>query len=543
MKEMSEKNPLRNISRAHKTCWHHSNASPAARPSSQTQQTPHRRRPPRNLPSPLARPPSFLAVSPAVAACARSAMSLSPRSRPAVLQQPYTPQFQSQHSPTSRSDPTSSSPARLSLPTTQPDEVTQQASLLSLRLLFFRIHSSSCLLQHPFWNETHLNLTLSLTTHLSRLTEANEWRGRLKYGNGLVTSDFLVKVTAASEKIAFTKEMMKTMIPIIVGVVVTLLVIFLLVIVLLCRRHKKSKAKKDAEQETEELNQVEIKFDEFGENHFDQSVNMIKANSALTFSDNDSCSTNEEKHKTASVVPLLETDEQLESSKQELKAVVIRDEKIGEMNVIVRETLYNRLHRPQNTFNPKPMDKTAVKQKITRGLVLLAREKPHSEILSKLTSHWVLFDGNDDILFRLNTPKDVATISHQQVEGGEKGEIRQNEEQRWVPPEEADGKEIVDASHGTVFRLGLVLWEIETGLVPFGEIDAINAQRQLGSGILPKMDRVSPEMAELIENCLQIDPLKRPTLASISRHFNGKTKDDGEETEKKSDCNDVVWHP
>ncbi|KAK2941047.1 hypothetical protein BLNAU_24043 [Blattamonas nauphoetae] len=394
-----------------------------------------------------------------------------------------------------------------------------------------------------FWNETHLNLTLSLTTHLSELSEANEWRGRLKYGNGVVTSDFLVKVTAESEKKAYTKEMMKTMIPIIIGVVVTLLVIFLLVIVLLCRRLKKSKAKKDSERETEELNQVEIKFDEFGENHFDQSVNMIKANSALTFSDNDSCSTNEEKHKTASVVPLLETDDQLESSKQELKAVVIRDEKIGEMNVVVRETLYSRLHSQQNPFNPKPMDKTAVKQKITRGLVLLAREKPHSEILSKLTSHWVLFDANDDVLFRLNTPKDIATISQPQMEGGEKGEVRQNEEQRWVPPEEADRKEIVDASHGTVFRLGLVLWEIETGLVPFGEIDAINAQRQLGSGILPKMDRVSPEMAELIENCLQIDPLKRPTLASISQHFNGKTKDDGGETEKKSDGNDVVLHP
>ncbi|KAK2957547.1 hypothetical protein BLNAU_7446 [Blattamonas nauphoetae] len=66
--------------------------------------------------------------------------------------QPYTPQFQSQHSPTSRSDPTSSTPARLSLPTTQPDEVSQQATLLSLRLPFFRIHSSSCLLISP---QTH----------------------------------------------------------------------------------------------------------------------------------------------------------------------------------------------------------------------------------------------------------------------------------------------------------------------------------------------------------------------------------------------------
>ncbi|KAK2954536.1 hypothetical protein BLNAU_10556 [Blattamonas nauphoetae] len=395
------------------------------------------------------------------------------------------------------------------------------------------------------WNETHLDLTLGLTTHLSGLSEANEWRGRLKYGNGLVTSDFLVKVTAATEKKAYTKEMMKTMIPIIIGVVVTLFLILLLVILLLCRRHKKAKAKKDAQQETEELNQVEIKFEEvFGDNHFDQSVNMIKANSALTFSDNDFCSTGEEKKRpTASIVPLLEPEEQPETSKQAVKAIAIRDEKVGEVAIDVRETLYHRLHNQQHTLNPRPIDKTAVKQKITRGLARLARERPHSDILSKLTSHWVLFDANDNIFFRLDTPKDIVTISQTQVQGGEKADVKHNEEQRWVPPEEADGKQIIDASHGTVFRLGLVLWEIETGLVPFGEIDAINAQRQLGSGILPKMDRVSPEMAELIENCLQIDPLKRPTLASISQHFNGKTKDDRAETEKKSDGNDVVLHP
>ncbi|KAK2955905.1 hypothetical protein BLNAU_9065 [Blattamonas nauphoetae] len=181
--------------------------------------------------------------------------------------------------------------------------------------------------------------------------------------------------------------------------------------------------------------------------------------------------------------------------------------------------------RPQYTLNPKIIVKTTVNPKITRGLARLARERPHSEILSKLTSHWVLFDANDDVFFQLHISKDITTISHPILEGGEKGEVRQNEEQRWVPPEEADGKAIVDARHGTVFRLDLVLWEIETGLVPFGEFDAINAQRQLKSGILPKMDRVSPEMAELIENCLQIDPLKRPTLASISQQFNGKSKD------------------
>ncbi|KAK2951106.1 hypothetical protein BLNAU_13949 [Blattamonas nauphoetae] len=120
---------------------------------------------------PLACPPSFLAVPPAVAACALSTMSLSPdrdqqfsnnlsdppknsrikenrkndketelTTKTQNTPQPYTPHFQSQHSPTSCSDPTSSSPARLSLPTTQPDEAIPKATLLSLRLPFFHLH-------------------------------------------------------------------------------------------------------------------------------------------------------------------------------------------------------------------------------------------------------------------------------------------------------------------------------------------------------------------------------------------------------------------
>ncbi|KAK2957574.1 hypothetical protein BLNAU_7473 [Blattamonas nauphoetae] len=78
------------------------------------------------------RPPTLLPCCPASRCCERTVNHVV-----------------SQYSPTSRSDPTSSIPARLYLPTTQPDEVTQQASLLSLRLLFFRIHSSSCLLVSP----------------------------------------------------------------------------------------------------------------------------------------------------------------------------------------------------------------------------------------------------------------------------------------------------------------------------------------------------------------------------------------------------------
>ncbi|KAK2952635.1 hypothetical protein BLNAU_12463 [Blattamonas nauphoetae] len=79
--------------------------------------------------------------------------------------------------------------------------------------------------------------------------------------------------------------------------------------------------------------------------------------------------------------------------------------------------------------------------------ILREEDKQRSDKTLWLITHRVLFDANDAILFRLNTPKDVATISHPQLEGGENADVRQNEEQRWVPPEEADRKEIVDRSY------------------------------------------------------------------------------------------------
>ncbi|KAK2948044.1 hypothetical protein BLNAU_16991 [Blattamonas nauphoetae] len=75
---------------------------------------------------------------------------------------------------------------------------------------------------------------------------------------------------------------------------------------------------------------------------------------------------------------------------------------------------------------------------------------------------------------------------------------------------EVNGKEV------SVFRLGLVLYEMETGLVPFGETDAVNAHRQLETGIVPPLSKVSrPEMKDLILECLSLDPKRRPALSSI----------------------------
>ncbi|KAK2946534.1 hypothetical protein BLNAU_18510 [Blattamonas nauphoetae] len=95
--------------------------------------------------------------------------------------------------------------------------------------------------------------------------------------------------------------------------------------------------------------------------------------------------------------------------------------------------------------------------------------------------------------------------------------------QRWIAPELGEeeggmneGEEKGKNLEAAVFSLGLVLFEIESGKVPFGEIDGVNAHRQLGTGTRPKMENMSEEMIELISSCLNVNAMERPSLDTIS---------------------------
>ncbi|KAK2943562.1 hypothetical protein BLNAU_21524 [Blattamonas nauphoetae] len=97
------------------------------------------------------------------------------------------------------------------------------------------------------------------------------------------------------------------------------------------------------------------------------------------------------------------------------------------------------------------------------------------------------------------------------------------ETMRWQAPEVASNARNVDAQQCAVFSLGILLWEIETGLVPFGELDASNASRQLCSGLLPKMDGVrDDDLRSLIEECLHLNPSERPSLDTVATFFEPK---------------------
>ncbi|KAK2943553.1 hypothetical protein BLNAU_21540 [Blattamonas nauphoetae] len=83
-----------------------------------------------------------------------------------------------------------------------------------------------------------------------------------------------------------------------------------------------------------------------------------------------------------------------------------------------------------------------------------------------------------------------------------------------------EGTQAIDHSKAAVFSLGLILFEIETETMHFGETDAMNAFRQLKAGVLPKMELVQDaNLRELIVECLSIEPAKRPNLDGIEKRL------------------------
>ncbi|KAK2960130.1 hypothetical protein BLNAU_5013 [Blattamonas nauphoetae] len=206
-----------------------------------------------------------------------------------------------------------------------------------------------------------------------------------------------------------------------------------------------------------------------------------------------------------------------------------------EMRVVrEQDTLYNILHVfPEKK---KTIVKSVISRKLALGLAKVADASMNATVLTNLSSHWVMFDSSGSVCLKTRdaSPANPPPIPlpnsnglpNEDQKGGSPQQVNHAlEGQRWRAPEvvKEENEKVteneqaaVDPRKAAVFSLGLVLWEIETGLVPFGEIDATNAQRQLGTGILPKMDGVGSEMKDLISECLQLNPSDRPSLSDVS---------------------------
>ncbi|KAK2943073.1 hypothetical protein BLNAU_22016 [Blattamonas nauphoetae] len=208
-------------------------------------------------------------------------------------------------------------------------------------------------------------------------------------------------------------------------------------------------------------------------------------------------------------------------------------------------TLYSVLHKEH-----REIGKRGIGIQIVNGLKQVVDHRGWSDVLTRLSSHWILIDtaGNVQLKLQMNASEAEqeaaqAQMQNPNIAGNEneqhghetRGPVGNEEKEksgmdglRWRAPEvvaSGVGGQ-VDGHKASVFSLGLVLWEIETGQVPFGEVDAVNAQRQSGTGIGPKMESLqNTEFVSLIHRCVSVNPKDRPTLSEIGEFLSSHQDD------------------
>ncbi|KAK2946084.1 hypothetical protein BLNAU_18992 [Blattamonas nauphoetae] len=369
------------------------------------------------------------------------------------------------------------------------------------------------------WKETSVNLTLN-RSFIEDIDHSLEIHARLAFGlNQSKDNHFVLKISDVSAKKAHTLEQAKKILVWLIPVLVVIIaVIVVLIIVLILRRKRQRKGNQDGmTREMDHHDPIDVeKHDEpaaaVASMNADDTNHLIHHNVPTTIGSD-----------AVAQKDYLDTMASLNSGGRgeangKTKMGVRCEGPLIEVPVNVNNTLYNRLHKEGS-----PLNKPAVFRMITRGLAQIAKHNPKMPILTNLSPLWVYLDENDYLLFQstndsetvqANTAINASSLSQSL---NDQSSNRQSEAQRWMAPEVADKKGEIDTTKAAVFSLGLILWEIETGLVPFGEIDAVNAQRQMGTGSLPLMDSWTNESKiELVRRCLTLNPKERPTLDEIA---------------------------
>ncbi|KAK2961744.1 hypothetical protein BLNAU_3181 [Blattamonas nauphoetae] len=306
---------------------------------------------------------------------------------------------------------------------------------------------------------------------------------------------------------------MKWWLPLVI-VLASLTLILIIVVVLCYRRRKSPKIPKQDTASTELDAEIVEKIEEDdGHNNFHQNVStshrQLNTNGVH-----------------AEPVSFGETTFSLDAlpstSIESVEALVCGE---GSKVEIVRkkETLYERLHGP----NKQEVDAVAIGKEIVKGLRHLSKSEMFSVSLAKWTPHWILLDATDRVCIRLNEESRFQVDQNAKADAIDDGE-------RYRAPEQSNGQLGQNEERVSVFRLGLVLLEMKTGLVPFGEIDATNASRQLCAGLLPPHKDVDEAFMSIVRDCLTINPNERPLLKDVENRLEqyGTSKDVGD---KKSD--------
>ncbi|KAK2944992.1 hypothetical protein BLNAU_20069 [Blattamonas nauphoetae] len=333
------------------------------------------------------------------------------------------------------------------------------------------------------------------------------------------TITFHIPKSSFNQKKAMSPEMKKLLswlIPLIASLLVALIVVIVFV-VLLRRRLAKSQMNL---KEMEEQEPVELEKVEPVEGDCSNAAIHVEAISHSNFGPNSS---------------LLPTEVgQPQSSKNDSLGELVEVMKCsGDFAVSttrMNTTLYSVIHTQKNEIG-----KRSIGLQIVNGLKQVVAHRKRSDVLTQLSSHWILLDSAGNIHLKLDMnsaeAEQAALLAQKEQNAhavGAEGEKCGMDGLRWRAPEVAAGSGQVDGPKASVFSLGLILWEIETGLVPYGEVDAIVAQKQSGTGIGPKLsDLHDDEFIAMLTRCLSVNPKERPTLTEIGEFLSSHKNESG----------------
>ncbi|KAK2942472.1 hypothetical protein BLNAU_22618 [Blattamonas nauphoetae] len=370
------------------------------------------------------------------------------------------------------------------------------------------------------WNETEIVGQVDLKTSLSSLSSSLQWRARLVFGNNRTTSNSFLFASASSTgkgnmSQGGTSSKMLWIIP--VAVAALLAVGFLVMLVCFVRVRRDRKQKSDvllSHQEMDAQNEADIEKVEIADDLLPNSTgpaHLCSKSIKSEFSDG-----------SAEEMWTLKCDSDQTGEMVDVIELNGREHTATKIRVVT--TLHSKLHKEMSVLHPQ-----LIQRQVAFGLSHVLSTLPAMDALTQLTSHWVLFDSKDRMFLQISSGSGKGVG----VSGGceMKDVKRSNEGLRWGAPEQKEDETLstndVDVEKVSVFRLGLLLWEMETGEIPFKEVDAVNAHRQVVSGIRPDLTKVTnSSMRALIQNCLHQTPEHRPTLTTIPRTLCDISKDE-----------------
>ncbi|KAK2953947.1 hypothetical protein BLNAU_11049 [Blattamonas nauphoetae] len=392
------------------------------------------------------------------------------------------------------------------------------------------------------WTSTEIVGQVDLKTSFLSLNSSFEWRARLVFGNNRTTANSFLFASASSTgkgnmSQGGVSSHLVWIIPVVVCVLLALILLIIL-IVLIARRNKKKKNEQslmmNEERSAMEMGEVIVKEEE---DVHDSTLNRVLNGEASIQSQTRQhiLSKGDSENRTFSddaFCPPL--DSAVRDIPESMQREAIQCVHPFETKVVsCADSLYCRLHGLEN--EKKAISWKRVASSVTKGLMQLHNQNPTHHALAALNPHRIVFD-NDTICIILNHPTQAGQLSNQNrqpqpLHPSIPQKSGPNEGERWEAPEvrkdEEQPKNECDQAKASVFSLGLVMFEMVTMTVPFGEVDGVNAHRQIVSGTLPDLSKIEDDSTrDLISSCLSFNPNERPSLTSLSDSLNDLAQTD-----------------